>query len=260
MSRQWRDGSPRPMPPAMLPLLYRDLAPWYRLVDPPEDHRGEMEALAAALDAAASPRPVTLLELGAGAGHDALHLKARFRCTLADLSPDMLALSRALNPECEHVEGDLRTLRLGRTFDAVLVHDAICYVTTEEDLLAAARTAYAHLHPGGAAIFAPDCVRETFREAHAVIAGDDGARSLRALEWAFDPDPADSTYLVEYAFLLREGGAVRAVHDRHVEGLFPAATWREILAAAGFRVGTTPRPLGDGASDAVFLCRHPEEG
>ncbi len=33
--------------------------------------------------------------------------------------------SRELNPDCEHVLGDMRTLRLGRTFDAVFVHDAV---------------------------------------------------------------------------------------------------------------------------------------
>ena len=70
-------------------------------------------------------RPGTLLELGSGGGNNASHLKARFNCTLTDISPDMLALSRTLNPECEHLEGDMRTLRLGRTFDVVFIHDAI---------------------------------------------------------------------------------------------------------------------------------------
>ena len=72
----------------------------------------------------------TLLELGSGGGNNASHLKHRFECTLTDLSPEMLALSRTLNPECEHIEGDMRTLRLERTFDAVFVHDAIAYITT----------------------------------------------------------------------------------------------------------------------------------
>ena len=35
--------------------------------------------------------------------------------TLVDLSEEMLAVSRELNPECEHLQGDMRTLRLGRT-------------------------------------------------------------------------------------------------------------------------------------------------
>ena len=44
----------------------------------------------------------------------------------------------------------------------------------------------------------------------------------------------DTTYIVDYAFLLREAnGEVRAVHDRHIEGLFPRATWLEAFEAAG---------------------------
>jgi len=35
----------------------------------------------------------------------------------------MLELSRTINPELEHLVGDMRTIRLGRTFDAVLIHD-----------------------------------------------------------------------------------------------------------------------------------------
>lgn len=74
----------------------------------------------------------------------------------------MLAVSAALNPDCEHRQGDMRTVRIGRTFDAVFVHDAVMYMTTERDLRAAIETAFVHCRPGGAALFAPDCVCETF--------------------------------------------------------------------------------------------------
>jgi hypothetical protein len=65
----------------------------------------------------------------------------------------MLGLSRELNPECEHIASDMRTLRLDRTFDAVLVHDAVMYMTTGEQLLAAARTAFVHTRPGVEGLF-----------------------------------------------------------------------------------------------------------
>jgi SAM-dependent methyltransferase len=238
-------------------LLYSDLIPWYRLVDPPADHLEEAACYQAAFERAASPKPETLLDLGAGAGHNALHLKRRFQCTLTDLSEGMLALSRELNPECEHVRGDMRLLRLGRSFDAVLVHDAVMYMTTEDDLRAAACTAFAHTRPGGAAVFAPDCVRDTFREKTNLLTGHDDARALRGLEWQWDPDPTDDTYLVEYAFLLRDVDGVRAVHDRHIEGLFTRATWVRILSSTGYRVDTIQRPIDDGIVDEIFLCSRP---
>lgn len=237
----------------MRPLLYGELVPWYRLLDPWEDHVPEADAYAAHFGAAR-----TMLELGSGAGNNAVHLAKRFRCTLSDLSEEMLGLSRALNPDCEHVAGDMRTLRLGRTFDAVLVHDAIMYMTTREDLRAAAQTAFEHTRPGGVAIFAPDCVRETFHEASELEEGndDDGKRSLRCLMWTWDPDEADDTYLVDFAFLLRDGATMRAVHDQHVEGIFARSTWQEILGSVGYEVETVPSPP-EGRPEELFLCRKP---
>src|SRR5581483_227708 len=128
----------------MEPLLYGELVSWYRLVDPPRDHLDEAIVFRQAFERVVTPRPETLLELGSGAGHNALHLKEHFRCTLSDVSEPMLGLSRELNPTCEHVLGDMRTLRLNRTFDAVLVHDAIAYMTTRDDLRAALTTAFLH--------------------------------------------------------------------------------------------------------------------
>src|SRR5262245_47892136 len=101
----------------MQPLLYGELVPWYRLVDPPADHADEAGSYQAAFERAITPRPETLLDLGAGAGHNVFHLKRRFSCTLVDLSDGMLGLSRDLNPECEHEVGDIRTVRLDRMFD-----------------------------------------------------------------------------------------------------------------------------------------------
>jgi SAM-dependent methyltransferase len=242
----------------MGPRLYSDLTSWYRLIDPVEDHLDEAEAYGAAFARGIDGARRTLLELGAGAGHNAFYLKRQYACTLADISEPMQALSRALNPDCEHVTGDMRALRLDRTFDAVFVHDAVMYMTTEADVLAMARTAWAHTRAGGATIVAPDYLRETLRESTEVIDGADGTRALRCLAWTWDPDPADTTYAVEYACLLRDGGEMQAVHDRHVEGIFAERDWHRLLAAAGFEVETIDRPIGgvaQGETDRIFLCR-----
>ena len=162
---------------------------------------------------------------------------------LVDLSEGMLAVSRALNPECEHVQGDMRSVRLGRRFDAVFVHDAICYMTTEVDLHKVMDTAFAHCKPGGVALFAPDFVRENFRQPMTDHGGhDDLTRGLRYLEWMWDPDPSDSTYVVDYAYIMRlPDGTVRVEHDRHVEGLFDRGDWLRMLAESGFdEVGVVP--------------------
>ena len=250
--------------------LYSDLAAWWPLLDDPADYAEEAGVYGDLLVEACDAPIESLLELGSGGGNTASHLKRRFRrLVLADVAEDMLAVSRALNPECEHGIGDMRTLRLGRTFDAVFVHDAVCYMTTEADLRLAMETAWAHCRPGGAVLFAPDYVRENFRAGESTggcderpFLGDAGVcrRGLRYLEWVWDPDPRDTEYLVDFAFLLRErDGSVRAVQDRHVEGLFARDRWLHLLASVGFEARSVPLVLSDvePGRHEMFVGRRP---
>ena len=235
--------------------IYDDLTPWYRLIDPPADHEDEATVYARALSGAVTGPARTLLELGAGAGHNALFMKRQFQCTLTDISPKMQALCYELNPGCEHLQGDMRSLRLNREFDAVFVHDAVCYMTSLDELAKVAGTAFIHTRGGGAALFAPDYVRERFAETTSLLSADDGTRSMRGVEWAWDPDQDDTRYLVEYTFLLRDGETVSAATDHHVEGLFSIAEWTAVLESAGFAVTLIERPLDeDGQTDRIFLC------
>ena len=239
--------------------LYQDLAPWWPLISPPQEY-AEEAAFAAKVFAMASGPVREILELGSGGGHNASFLKQRFAMTLVDISAEMLAESWRLNPECEHLPGDMRTLRLDRTFDAVFVHDAVDYMTTERDLSQAIGTAFAHCRAGGVAVFVPDNLAETFLPGTGWGGSDapDG-RGARYLEWAWDPDPADTWTLTEYAFLLRDAdGSVRSVHESHRLGLFDRGTWLRLLEAAGFE----PRAVTEETSDdrmprELFVGRRP---
>jgi SAM-dependent methyltransferase len=226
----------------MNPRMYGELAGWWPLLSAPAPDAEEAEIYRRLLVEAGDRPPATVLELGSGGGNNASHLKAHFQLTLVDLSEGMLQVSRELNPGCEHLQGDMRTLRLGRSFDAVFVHDAINYMTATEDLAQVLATAFVHCRPGGAALFAPDHLRENFRTGTDWGGHDgDGRRGARFLEWTWDPDPLDSTYTVDYAYLLREAdGSVRVEHDRHLQGLFPRATWLELLEEAGFQARAVP--------------------
>jgi SAM-dependent methyltransferase len=235
--------------------LYGELSEWWPIFSAPEDYREEVDFFARALIESGDPAPKRVLELGSGGGNSAFHLKKRFAMTLVDLSPQMLAVSRALNPECEHLEGDIRTVRLGRTFDAVYVYDAICHMTTEVDLKAVLQTAYAHLRPGGVALFVPDFVRETFVENTDHGGNDTDRGSVRFLQWTTDPDRRDTNYLVDFAILIRDlQGPTRLVHDRHVYGLFPRPTWRRLLREVGFDLKSIKVALDDFGRD-LFMGR-----
>jgi ubiquinone/menaquinone biosynthesis C-methylase UbiE len=224
-----------------LPKLYRELADWWQTLSAPEDYAEEAEIYERTLRAFCSYPPYTLLELGSGGGNNASHLKKHFQMTLVDLAPGMLEVSRGLNPECEHIQGDMRTVRLGRQFDAVFIHDAICYMTGAEDLRMALKTAFLHCKAGGAALFAPDHTRETFKPSTDHGGHDRGERALRYLEWSWDPDPDDTTYLMTMVYLLRQGAEiVDCCLDRHVCGLFPKSQWLQLISEVGFQPHTLP--------------------
>lgn len=224
-----------------MPKMYEELASWWPLLSAPADYEEEAAFYGSALVSSCERPPRTLLELGSGGGNNASHLKARFQMVLVEPSPGMRAISRELNPECEHVAGDMRTVRLERQFDCVFVHDAVCYMTTDADLRMAIETAFVHCAPGGAALFAPDFVRENFRPSTECGGHDSQTHGMRYLEWTWDPDPADTTYLADYAYLFRtHDGEIRVEHDRHVEGLFGRADWLRLLSEAGFEARSEP--------------------
>src|SRR4030095_54311 len=174
------------------PRLYAEFASWFHLLTSPLSYAEEAQFAQKPLLEAIPAAPLeSVLELGSGGGNNAFHLKHHFKMTLTDLSSAMLEQSRALNPECEHIQGDMRSLRLRREFDAVFVHDAVWCLTTREDLPACMKTAFIHCKPGGAVLFMPDVVRERFRSGVHQGGHDGEGRSLRYLEWTFDPDSSD---------------------------------------------------------------------
>jgi SAM-dependent methyltransferase len=238
------------------PRLYRELAAWWPLLSPPEEYLETATFYRELLEAACAAPPRTLLELGSGGGNHALHLKTHLALTLVDRSPEMLAVSRALNPECEHIEGDMRSIRLDHTFDAVFVHDAVAYLTSEDELADTMATAAIHCRPGGATVFVPDFVRETFFEGTDHGGHDGPDRAMRYLEWRHDPIRIDTTYLVDFAFLLRlPSGALDVRRDRHVCGLFPRQTWLDLLEQAGFEARVHALAHGEPVGPEAFVGR-----
>jgi trans-aconitate methyltransferase len=229
-------------------------------MSPPSEYREEAAFYRDVMQNAASNPLHTMLEIGSGGGHNASHLKEHYRMVLVDRSPGMLAVSRALNPECEHIEGDMRTVRLGRQFDAVFVHDAVCYMTSHEDVSRVIETAFIHCKRGGVALFAPDYVRENFHTGTDHGGHDEAGRGMRWIGWTSDPDPDDTTFVVDYAYLLRESdGPVRLEHDQHVEGLFSRDTWLRLLSDAGFHPTVVPFDHSEFENETreVFICVKP---
>jgi SAM-dependent methyltransferase len=235
--------------------MHQDLAHLWPLISRPQDYADEARHWRDALRDLLGPGRRSLLELGVGGGNNLSHFASDFDPVAAvDLSDGMLAHSRRLNPSVEHHVGDMRTVRLGRTFDAVIAHDAVGYLVSPDDLRAAFATAFVHLRPGGVFVCAPDWFRETFDRPRASVhgpRGDDPELTMTAL--TFDPDPTDTTLEEHFVFLLRRGRDVEIVEDRHVLGLFPLATWLSLMREAGFAVSKRPYPVHDDGHDAWLL-------
>ena len=250
------------------PRLYTDLAHLWPHLSPPEHYAEETATLRELIDDALGDPPTgqrwSLLELGAGGGHSTVHLKAHYDCTASDLSPQMLAHCNTLNPDVPAVEGDMRDMRLGKQFDAVLICDAIDYMTTRDDAVAALTTIAAHLRPGGVALFAPTYTRETFKDGETA---DDTAtlpdnEPLTYFTFVHDPDHADTSFEMILLYLVRDAatGQVQTIEDRHRCGLFSIQDWQDMAAEAGLSVEALAEqpdpdaPADDASAWSVVFC------
>lgn len=217
--------------------LYGDLAWTWPIISPPEEYAGEALQFWDFLRSTASIDVREVLHLGCGGGHVDSHLKKHVRITGVDRSPSMLRLARRLNPEVTYRRGDMRFVRLGRTFDGALISDAVAYMRTERDLTRAFATAHRHVKPGGAFVTYAEHRAEDFDPNWTeVTRGRRGNMEVVFIENRFDPNPRDTSFEATFLYLIRKGTRIRVETDRHTLGMFPATTWRRALRRAGFRI------------------------
>lgn len=235
--------------------LYNELAHLWPVISPPEDYAVEAVDWRRALRNYLGPGRHRLLELGVGGGHNLSHLTDEFDAIAVDISPRMLELSQRLNPTVVHHLGDMRTFRLpGQIFDAVLIHDAIAYMLTTDDLRATFTTARTHLRPGGLLAVGPDLVLDTFKPGMKLSWSTqrDGVK-ITTEETVHDADPSDTFVESHFTYTIDERGAKRVERDVHRTGLFSIATWMSLMEEAGFRTDRVSIPgYGDGCGENLF--------
>lgn len=132
-----------------------------------KNYAGESDLIAHLLTLHADRPVASVLDLGCGTGGHALPLAARGLCvTGVDRSPAMLARARAKSAEMtagtagttvaapRFIQADVRTLRLGRVFDAAIMMFAVLgYQQDDEALLATLASVRRHLPPSGLFLF-----------------------------------------------------------------------------------------------------------
>ncbi len=223
--------------------LYTDLANLFPVITPREHYREEAKFWSSILRSALGAGAHRILEMGVGGGHLLSYLRDDFSATAVDLSATMLALSKKLNPTVRHIQGDMRSLDLDEKFDAVLIHDAVSYLLSENDIRATAQTALTHLRAGGLLVMAPDYFKETFipdRISSFTNILDD--QTVTFIEHTWDPNPDDTEIEVNMFFLIKKNGKMIIEEDIHHLGLFQRDVWERILQETGFSVKWIPSP------------------
>jgi SAM-dependent methyltransferase len=217
--------------------LYHDLSWIWPIVSPPEDYIEETEFFSRVIKEKAEIDVKSLLHLGCGGGRNDFTFQKLFDVTGVDISEEMLEMAKKLNPSSEYIHGDMRTIRMGRTFDSIAALDSVNYMKNEEELSQLFQTAYEYLNPGGVFLTVVEESSERFKQNRTISSTHSyGGKQITFIENSFDPDPDDDHFEMTFIYLVREKGDLEIFTDSHIWGLFKIETWRRLLKQAGFSV------------------------
>jgi SAM-dependent methyltransferase len=188
-------------------------------------------------------REGTLLDLACGTGrHAVAFARLGFQVTGVDYGDELISRARRNAADAgEQIDfrlGDMRTVDLGRRFDAVTcLFDSIGYPLTDEGVIAALSTVRRHLEPEAAAAI-------EFLHAPAALAGSspvrvrrwptpDGGRLLRISETTIDPDAARMSVAYELVELRPNGGGYETGANVQENRFFSVPEMEELMESAG---------------------------
>ncbi|HEV7666697.1 MAG TPA: class I SAM-dependent methyltransferase [Chloroflexota bacterium] len=188
-----------------------------------------------------------VLDLGCGTGGHAIVLAQRgYQVVGVDRAPDMLERARARGTSARFELGEIGTVDLSETFDAVLMMFAVLgYQVGNADVQSALRTARRHLHAGGLLFcdfwYGPAVLAERPSERVKVVDRPNG-QLIRVA--AGELDPRHDLCTVRYhVWRIEDGRVVAEVREQHPMRYFFAPELELLLAATGFelvRLGAFP--------------------
>ncbi len=220
--------------------VFDGYAAYYDLLYRDKDYAAEASYVLGAL----GPGITDILELGCGTGaHAALWAAQGKRVHGVDLSPTMLERARqrkvaqGVAPTFE--QGDARSVRTGRIYDAVLsLFHVLSYQTTDSDARAMLATAAAHLPVGGKLLFdfwyAP-AVLSQLPEVRVKRLEDETVRILRVAEPTHLPK--ENVVLVDYEVWVenKRSAERQRLNERHPMRYFSIPEVQALLADVGLR-------------------------
>jgi SAM-dependent methyltransferase len=216
----------------------------------------------------------SVLDLGSGTGRHSVILAGRgWKVAGVDRSEDMLTIARRRSKlagarSTEFHVGDVRSVRLGREFDLVLLMFAVLgYQLSDADVSSTLETAAAHLRPGGVLLF--DVWNGTAVEAigpssRSKVVQSDGQVIRREATGVLDRDRHLCT--VDYRIDWLDGETViRSTEERHTVRYFFEPEVRNAVREAGLEVVASGAfPAFDHAVDenewnALYVARAPAD-
>lgn len=219
-------------------IAYNELAWTEELLADPADYECEVARYVDLIKRNSSHTPHALLHLGCGAGGHDTFFKQQFAVTGVDISRGMLDRARLRHPDVEYLESDMRTVRLGREFDAVVIPDSIDYMGSLLELRMAIETAVAHLKPRGALLVAGK-TREVFRGNNFAYTGEREDLHITLLENNYISSYRPDTYEATLVYLIRRKGELAIHTECHTLGLFSQEAWEKVFAEAGLSLQQT---------------------
>lgn len=195
-----------------------------------------------------------LLDVACGTGRHVEHLREHYDVEGADNSPEMLEIARQRNPGTRFHLGDMATLDLGDTFDAVIcLFSSIGYVQTVERLDRTLRAFARHTVPGGVVVVESWMTPDNWHPGylHALLVDEPDlkvARLSRSLR-----DGILSIMEMHHLVVTAEGA--HSFVERHEMGLFTPEQYRASFERAGLTV--TFDPDGGLAGRGVYVGVRP---
>jgi len=188
----------------------------------------------------ANPNATTLLDIACGTGAHLVELRRWYKVEGFDQSRDMLAVARPRLVGVPLHMGDMRTLDLGKSFDAVMcLFSSIGYVTDPAEMQSTIQRLAAHVAPGGVLILdgwlRPEAWSDDYR-GEPDIAHDDEVMVVRL---AFSRREGHITVL-DMHHLVRTNSGIEHFSEAHRLALTPTADYVSAVESAGLTARVIP--------------------
>ena len=201
-----------------------------------KDYAAEADVLHAIIQRV-HPGARTLLDVACGTGAHLAFLRERYEVAGADVSPEMLAVAREqLGDDVPLEVADMRTLHLGRRFDAVTcLFSSIAYVLDADGLRQTMRRLVDHMNVGGVLIVEGWVRPDVWMDGHRPPAeyADDGTLGVARLTHSRRENRITT---LEMHHLVRDQSGIEHFVEHHVMAMFPPAEYVAAAESAGLGV------------------------